>query len=394
VRSAFESLAFKLEVTMASELRRQEPENKKQKLAFGLNDRQQQQQQQPQRRPLDSTNATTAPGGKNVLMDGSDDDDDDDHDEKDRGNSASQSYRSRVNRDLRREQEALRRRAELLDSQPPSVAGAASSAAAVGAADGTDLYDYDGSYEAFQAPGKQPAGSPASAGPRKSRYVGELLKAAEVRQRERELRIERKVAKEQAEEAELDASLGSKDRFVTSAYKRALQERDLWVRDQQAKEAQEERADVTSKRNASLAMSSFYSNLNRNVAMGGGGTSGGGGGEAGQNDVDKGVTAYHHEPGHRSGRTSLGGGEDAAHPSGTFLDGFERPSDPAGDDDGDDAANTSRTNRSAQGNDEGIDPSQAQRRQARERKVEQARARYLERHPDRRREAAAAAAAL
>lgn len=381
---------------MGNESRRQEPENKKQKLAFGLNDRQQRAQGQ-QRRPIDSHASAQS---KNVLMDGSDDDngDDSEHEDDDRGKSSSQSYRSRVNRDLRREQEALRMRASQIGAQPPA-AGAASTAAVAAAAVGaasTDLYDYDGSYDTFKAPQQQQPAASSSASAshndaRKSRYVGELLKAAEIRQRERELRMERKVAKEQAEEAKEDESLGNKDRFVTSAYKRTLQERELWVRDQQAKEVLEQQADVTHKNNASIAMSSFYSNLSRNVAMGGGGGDGDdGGGEGGHSDSEQHRRSDEHgdgtandaPSGRRSGRTGLGDEDDAAYPSGTFLDGFEKPSDPTGDD----SENINTTNRNPHAN---VDPSQAQWRQIRERKVEQARARYFERHPDRKRDAAA-----
>ena len=77
---------------------------------------------------------------------------------------------------------------------------------------------------------------------KKSRYIGELLKAAKQRERERDVIHERKVAKEQAQE---EAEYMGKDKFVTKAYKQKLAERELWAQEEEARRLEEEEEDVT-----------------------------------------------------------------------------------------------------------------------------------------------------
>lgn len=170
--------------------------------------------------------------GLNVL---GDEEDDDNEDELHPATS-----RAAVNRALLSEQAALRKRAQ------------------------EAVYDYDGEYDTF----KQPEKVAPKQEERKSRYIGGLLKAADQRKRERDIVYERKVAKEQAEEdAEVD--FRGKDKFVTAAYKKKLEERELWLAEEESKRKAEEANDVT-KQTGGLAMANFYGNMNRNVAMGGG----------------------------------------------------------------------------------------------------------------------------
>lgn len=74
--------------------------------------------------------------------------------------------------------------------------------------------------------------------------------------------------KEQDDEA---AEFGEKEKFVTSAYRRKLEEDAKWLADEKQREADEERDDVTKKTN----MDSFYVNLfSGNTATGTAGTAG------------------------------------------------------------------------------------------------------------------------
>jgi coiled-coil domain-containing protein 55 len=151
--------------------------------------------------------------------------------------------RAAVNRDLRAEQEALRKRA------------AASMEAAA-------EYDYDGVYDEMHTASSNKPTEPQE---KKSRYIGELLKAAKQRERERDIIHERKMARELAQE---ETEYLGKDKFVTKAYKQKLAERELWVQEEEARRLEEEKEDVT-KKTGDGAFASFYGNFNRNVAMGG-----------------------------------------------------------------------------------------------------------------------------
>jgi coiled-coil domain-containing protein 55 len=180
---------------------------KKAKLSFGLN--------------------TSAPSKKSNVFGDNDEDDDDDNEE---------SGRDQVNRDLLREQEALRRRA--------------SSA--------LNSYDFDGTYVETSKVGEAPASTK-----RESRYIADMMKKAVKRNYERDIALERKVAKEQAAE---EADFLGKEKFVTSAYKKKLAERELWKQEEEEQSRRDEKEDVTKRKDGLIG---FYSNFNKNASMGG-----------------------------------------------------------------------------------------------------------------------------
>lgn len=254
---------------------------------------------------------------------------DDDSDASDTGDD-----RAAVNRDLRAEQEALRKRA------------AASLESAVD-------YDYDGVYDEMHAAPKK-SKEPEE---KKSRYIGDLLKAAKQRERERDVIHERKVAKEQAQE---EAEYRGKDKFVTKAYKQKLAERELWAQEEETRRREEEKQDVT-KKTGDGAFASFYGNLNRNVAMGG------------TRDGEKGNDSGSKEDLNEDNRglNEVSGGENAAGLG--FMEGFER----AAPDDSEPTGNAAVDN-------EKEEPvtaaSPVSMRKAREEKVAQARLRYFQRN--------------
>lgn len=234
---------------------------------------------------------------------------------------------ARVNREIVKEQEALRKRAQ---------AAAASMEKSV--------YDYDGVYDSFQ--NKESPKEERPPEERKSRYIGDLLKAAKKRERERDVIHERQIAKEQAEE-ERQADYVGKEKFVTKAYRRKLEERKLWEQEQKEREREEEENDVTKKK-ADVAFANFYGNFNRNVAMGGKGNNEEGESKDSKED-DKGVEKSNATPG------GLG-----------FLSGFERSSGPETADLSDTEGNKAASPKLSI-------------REIREKKVQEARKRYLER---------------
>jgi coiled-coil domain-containing protein 55 len=207
-------------------------------LGYGLNNR--------------SATATTASGNSSQNVFGDDDDDNSD-DEEGEMNATSSSGRQAVNQQIAKEQAALRKRAQ----------------AALTAAEDPSMYDYDGAYDSFKTERDQETKQKAAASQeeRKSKYIGDLLKAAKVRERERDAIYERRIAREQAEE-DAKEEFSGKEKFVTKAYKRKLEERKQWEMEQKVKEREEEANDVT-KKSAGAAFASFYGNLNKNVAAGG-----------------------------------------------------------------------------------------------------------------------------
>jgi len=98
---------------------------------------------------------------------------------------------------------------------------------------------------------------------RKSRYIEQLKEAAELRKREQDVTYERKLLKEREKEDEL---FGEKDKFITQAYRKKLEEDEKWKKEMEEREEREKERDVHGKSD----MTSFYANLmNRNVSTGG-----------------------------------------------------------------------------------------------------------------------------
>lgn len=162
--------------------------------------------------------------------------------------SSSSTSRQNFNKDLLAEQAALRKRAEQAMTSSSGV------------------YNYDEEYESFSAghafdKATQPPNEDVSDEKQKSRYIENLLQKAKERQYEREIVLERKIAKEQAEE-DLNADYRDKDKFVTKSYKRKLEEREAWLKQDAEKQKRDEERDV-SKQNAGIAMMGFYGNLSR-----------------------------------------------------------------------------------------------------------------------------------
>ena len=283
-------------------------------------------------------------GSKNVFGGDSDDGSDDDDEADD------------VNKQIAREQAAARRRAQ----------------AALQSMDDPSIYDYDGAYEAFNDVDKsKKEQEDKSSEPKKSRYITDLLKAAKTRERERDAIHERKVAREQAEEDAQEEYQG-KEKFVTKAYKRKLEERKRWETEQEEKQREEEANDVT-KKSANAAFANFYTNLNQ-VQRGGV-----------NDDVkleqktsrDEGDGDYGDDDFDPRPSNAVGGGRG-------FLDGYERSSH------GDEQSETtaSKVNNDDAARSHNVDDTKSLTvdnesvvtiRQRREKKVSEARARYFQR---------------
>ena len=114
------------------------------------------------------------------------------------------------------------------------------------------IFDYDAHYESIQESRAAPRRDEKIE--RKSKYIASLLHTAEERKREQDVLYEKRLTKER--EAE-DYLYGEKEKFVTSAYRKKLEEEKLWKAEQEKKKEEEERNAVEKRGH----MGDFYRNL-------------------------------------------------------------------------------------------------------------------------------------
>lgn len=127
-------------------------------------------------------------------------------------------------------------------------------------AEDPNAFDYDGVYEEMK--GNQARPIHEDRAKREPKYIGKLLEKAKVRAREQDVVYERQLAKEREKE---DHLFGDKEKFVTGAYKKKLQEQAKWLEEERRREQEEQKHEVSNKSD----MSDFYRNLLKsNVAFG------------------------------------------------------------------------------------------------------------------------------
>lgn len=132
-----------------------------------------------------------------------------------------------------------------------------------------EVYDYDGAYDNDlykKQQEEEEAEKKRKQEQQGSRYIGKLLKNAKIRKIENDMAYERKVAKEQMEE-EQDNEYQGKEKFLTKSYRKKLEEREAYKRNEEKIRREEEENSVTKR--GFGAMTGFYGNLSKNVAMGG-----------------------------------------------------------------------------------------------------------------------------
>ncbi|KAK6184002.1 hypothetical protein SNE40_006553 [Patella caerulea] len=123
------------------------------------------------------------------------------------------------------------------------------------------VYEYDSLYDDMQAEKNKKTAKPEKKQDKRPRYITGLLKAAEVRKREQERRVERKVQKEREEEGE---EFAGKEEFVTSAYKKKMEEIQAEEEKERREAAMEDILDVKKQKD----MSGFYRYLYRETTGG------------------------------------------------------------------------------------------------------------------------------
>jgi coiled-coil domain-containing protein 55 len=126
------------------------------------------------------------------------------------------------------------------------MAQAAQSAAL---AEDAAAFEYDSLYDSMKA--KQKAASKAARkdASREPKYIKQLLAKAEERKRDDELYYEKKLLREQAEEME---EFGETEKFLTSAYRKKMEENRLWREEKERRDAEIDAGGIASKGSASM----------------------------------------------------------------------------------------------------------------------------------------------
>ncbi|XP_051848203.1 nuclear speckle splicing regulatory protein 1 isoform X2 [Antechinus flavipes] len=121
-------------------------------------------------------------------------------------------------------------------------------------AEDATVYEYDSIYDDMQRKKEESNPKLLSVKDRKPKYIHSLLKAVEIRKKEQEKRMEKKIQRErEMEKGEFD----DKEAFVTSAYKKKLEERAEEAERERRAAALEARLDVTKQKD----LSGFYRHL-------------------------------------------------------------------------------------------------------------------------------------
>lgn len=89
--------------------------------------------------------------------------------------------------------------------------------------DDPTVFDYDGVYDTMQEARVQPKQQDKIQ--RQSKYIAQLMDQAAVRKREADVQYERRMVKERQQE---DHLFEDKEKFVTSAYRKKLEEDKKW----------------------------------------------------------------------------------------------------------------------------------------------------------------------
>lgn len=117
------------------------------------------------------------------------------------------------------------------------------------------IYDYDAAYDSFKAAKKFSSAkdeSAAGGGEKRPRYFDALQRAADVRERDRQIAEERRLQRERAAEGD---EFKDKEKFVTEAY-RKQQEANKRLQEEEERREEEER-----KRNKGRGMAEFYKGM-------------------------------------------------------------------------------------------------------------------------------------
>ncbi|KAK4114083.1 hypothetical protein N656DRAFT_777223 [Canariomyces notabilis] len=111
------------------------------------------------------------------------------------------------------------------------------------------IYDYDAAYDSFKAAKAAASSNSAKNGDKRPRYFDALQKAADTRERDRQIAEERRLQRERAAEGD---AFADKEKFVTEAYRRQ-QEANRKLEEEEKRREEEER-----RKNKGKGLTDFY----------------------------------------------------------------------------------------------------------------------------------------
>jgi len=113
------------------------------------------------------------------------------------------------------------------------------------------IYDYDAAYDSFKA-AKKAAAAALSTEDKRPRYFDALQRAADIRERDRQIAEERRLQRERAAEGD---AYKDKEKFVTEAYRRQQEEL------RRLREEEERREEEEKKKNQGRGLAEFYKGM-------------------------------------------------------------------------------------------------------------------------------------
>jgi coiled-coil domain-containing protein 55 len=111
------------------------------------------------------------------------------------------------------------------------------------------VFEYDAVFDDMKAQQKQATRAARKDAAREPKYIAQLLAKAEERKRDDELYYEKKLLREQAEEA---AEFGDTEKFITSAYRKRMEENRLWREEKERRDAAIEASSIATSGSTAL----------------------------------------------------------------------------------------------------------------------------------------------
>lgn len=111
------------------------------------------------------------------------------------------------------------------------------------------VFEYDAVFDDMKAQQKQATRAARKDAARQPKYIAQLLAKAEERKRDDELYYEKKLLREQAEEA---AEFGDTEKFITSAYRKRMEENRLWREEKERRDAAIEASSIATSGSTAL----------------------------------------------------------------------------------------------------------------------------------------------
>ena len=128
------------------------------------------------------------------------------------------------------------------------------------------MFDYDGIYDDIKAQKEKEMHATSSGPSKEPKYIAQLVANARAREKKHELIREKIIDKRNKAE---DAIYGKvTEKFVTSAYKRKLMEREAWEKDEECRAKEQDNSAITAKGSMGAFLAAFSTKSRRRGPQG------------------------------------------------------------------------------------------------------------------------------